>query len=101
MTTIDSQRPSGLARRVRAGLIACGGAGTLAAAAAIGWRLSRGGVAGPTQLDIGLVGAGLLIAGLLRSPARVMADAIERARAAGPVTLTPVTRRQRTALAAI
>lgn len=90
-----------MARRARAGLVAAGAAVTLLALMAIALRIRASGEVGPTLIEIGLAGLGIVALGLWRRPARVLADAVARARAAGPVQWRPITRRQGTALAAI
>lgn len=63
-------------------------------------RLHRGASLGPTQLQIGVIGLLVLIAGLVRRPSQILAGALSRARQAGPVGLRPTTPRQKTSLAA-
>lgn len=96
---MNSSPTDRVARVVRAGLIGSGGTGTLLTLLALALRVHRGGPIGPTQLHIGAIAVAILIAGLLRAPARVLAQAFMRARAGAPVEIEPVTRRQRGLLA--
>lgn len=102
MTIVDMpHRADDGARAVRVCLIVCGAAVTLLALVAVALRVRSGASVGPTQWQIGLVGLAVLIAGVLRRPARALAGVLARARTAAPVEMLPVTRRQRTGLAAI
>jgi len=86
---------------IRAALIAGGVLAVLMVLAAAIAARRDGRSPGPAQLQVGTAGLLLIVAGLLRGPAHVVAALFDSARNRGDVTLTPVDRRGQAGLAAI
>jgi hypothetical protein len=102
MSTVGSLETSGvLSQRIRALLVGLGAVVVVLAIAAVSWRIARGGVVGPTQLELLLAGVVLLALGVAPAPSRALAHAVTDARRRAPVVVRPTTSRQRVALAAI
>jgi hypothetical protein len=88
-------------RRIRAALLLCGVSLLLLVIVAAAFAIRDGRTPGPAQVQVGITGLLLVVAGILRSPSQRVAGMMARARDRSPVDLVPMTPRGRAALAAI
>jgi hypothetical protein len=85
---------------VRVALLASGGLIIALVLAATTLGMHHGAAFGPTQLQVGAAGGVLVVLGLLRAPARVIARLLDRARRSGAVQVVPLTPTGRATLTA-
>jgi hypothetical protein len=85
---------------VRIALLAGGGLVIVLVLAAATLGMHRAPTFGPTQLQVGGAGVVLVVLGLFRAPARIMARLLDRAGRSGTVQVVPLTRTGRATLTA-
>jgi hypothetical protein len=86
---------------IRTGFIVVGATIVVLVAAAGALGMHSGAALGPTEIQVGVAGVLLLLAGVFGWPARLLAEVILKARDSGAVALAPLRPRDRLKLAAI
>ena len=100
-TTPSATRALVWTRRVRITMIGVGVSALLMALAAAALAMRSGRAVGPLQLQMGMAAVALIVGGVMRAPARIIAAVLAGAPHRGPVRIVPLTARGRAGLATI